>query len=171
MVMRKPAPPNADIVLGADKPDSPYPATPTATDALPAPSEGNSRHGSSNSVAAEPDSQTAWRSESLERDDLPAWRRPGSGRQSMEGSHNGGEDLPESLRVGPPGYTPRSSGEMQRPTTTSTNPYLQRQQIGLSGTSDGKESSASAWGGFAERPQIPSSAPPPPPVPTGKQLS
>jgi hypothetical protein len=168
MVTRKPVPPNANIVLGADKSDPPYPATPTATGALQLPSERTSRHGSPNTAGAETDSQSAWRSESSERDSLPASLRPGSGRQSMDGSHNGVEDLPESLRVGPPGYTPRSSNEMQRPTEASTNPYLQRQQTGMTGTGDGKES---AWGGFAERPPMPSSAPPPPPVPKGKQNS
>jgi hypothetical protein len=171
MVMRKPVPPNAKIGLGADQSDPPYLATETATGALPPPSERTSRRGSPNSAAVEPDRQTVWRSESTERDGLPASLRPGSGRQSMEGSQNGAEDLPESLRVGPPGYTPRSSGEMQRPSVASTNPYIQRQQTGMSGTSDGRESSASAWGGFAERPPVPSNAPPPPPVPKGKQIS
>lgn len=68
--------------------------------------------------------------------------------------------LPELLRVGPPGYTPNASQEMLRPTPASTNPYIQRQNSG--GQS---ESSAGAWGGFAERPAPPSSAPPPPPIP------
>jgi hypothetical protein len=72
------------------------------------------------------------------------------------------KSLPESLRVGPPGYTPNASQEMLRPTPASTNPYLQRQNSG--GQS---ESSADAWGGFAARPAPPSSAPPPPPIPNG----
>lgn len=166
--MRKPVPPNANIV-GPDKSDPPYPATPTATGALPPPSERNSRHGSPNLAAA--DSQSTWRPESSERDGLTVSLRSRSGRQSMEGSHNAAEDIPESLRVGPSAYTPRSSNEMQRPTVASTNPYLQRQQTGLSDTSNGKKIVASAWGGFAEGPAVPSSAPPPPPVRKGKQLS
>jgi hypothetical protein len=117
-----------------------------------------------------PESQTSWETERIEKDDLPVSLRPTVGRRSMEGSQSGGEDIPESLRVGRPGYTPspRSSSEMQRPTAEPTNTYFQRQQTDNSGTSDGKDSSAKTWGGFAERPPIPSSVPPPPPVPKGK---
>ena len=60
-----------------------------------------------------------------------------------------GAGLPESLRVGPPGYTPNSSQEMLRPSANTTNPYLKKQN---SGSSNGNESSAEAWGGFEERP-------------------
>jgi hypothetical protein len=172
MVMRKPVPPNANTAVGADKSDLPYPATPTAADAPPTLAERNPRCGSPYSIPAEPDSQDDWGSEQAEKDGLPASLKAAAGRRSMEGSQSGADDLPESLRVGRPGYTPspRSSTEMQRPTVESTNPYIQRQQTGMNGTSDGRESSASAWGGFTERPPIPSSAPPPPPVPKGKSL-
>ena len=171
--MRKPLPPDADIVVGEDKLDLPYPATPTAADAPPAFSDRSPRRSSPYPLSADPDSHSAEGSEDVANDGLPASLRSGGGRRSMEGSHSGAEDIPESLRIGRPGYTPspRSSSEMQRPTVESTNPYIQRQQTGMSGTSDGRESSAGAWGGFAERPPIPSSTPPPPPVPKGKLLS
>lgn len=61
------------------------------------------------------------------------------------------KELPEALRVGPPGYTPRSSAELSRPSAASTNPYVKSQHNqGTSG--EGQESSAAAWGGFGERP-------------------
>jgi hypothetical protein len=171
--MRKPLSPDANIVVGEDTSDLLRPATPTAVDAPPASSERSPRRGSPYSLSADPDSHSALGSEQVANDGLPASLRSGGGRLSTEGSQSGAEDIPESLRVGRPGYTPspRSSSEMQRPTVESTNPYFQRQQTGMSGTLDGRESSASAWVGFAERPPIPSSAPPPPPVPKGKVLS
>jgi len=78
--------------------------------------------------------------------------------------HHTKQDLPQSLRVGPPGYTQDGSQEMSRPNANTTNPYLQRQGTGAS---DVKESSAAAWGGFGERPPQPAEAPPPPPLPKG----
>jgi len=175
MVMRKPVSPNANVVVGAVESDLPYPGTPTATDAPTAFSERSPRRSSPYSLPADPDSQPAWDPEQVAKDGLPASLRSGGGRRSMEGSHSGAEDIPESLRVGRLGYTPspRSSSEMQRPTVESTNPYIRRQQTALNGTAEGRESSessASAWGGFAERPPMPSSGPPPPPVPKGKPL-
>ena len=171
--MRKPVSPNANFVVRANKPDLPDPATPTATDAPPAFSERSPRRSSPHSLPVDSDSQSAWESEQVGKDSLPASLGSEGERRSMEGSHSGAEDIPESLRVGRPGYTPspRSSNEMQRPTTESTNPYVQIQQTSINETSDGGESSAKAWGGFAERPPIPFGAPPPPPVPKGKLLS
>jgi hypothetical protein len=169
--MRKPVPPNADIVVG-HKTDVPYPTTPTTTDVAPTFKEQSPRHRSPYSIPAESDSQTARGSEQVEKDSLPASLRAAGGRRSMEGSQSGTDDVPESLRVGRPGYTPspRSSSEMQRPTAESTNPYIQRQQTGMSGTPDGRESGAKAWGCFVDGPPIPSGAPPPPPVPEGKPI-
>lgn len=66
--------------------------------------------------------------------------------------------VPESLRVGPPGYTPRTSQEGLRQTN---NPFLQRQQTGASNEGN-RDSSASVWD---DLPTEPSTAPPPPPVP------
>ncbi len=171
MVMRKPVPPNASIIEG-DKTNVPYPTTPATTDAPPAFPERSPRRGSPYSMPVDPDSQSGWGSEQVENDGLPAPPRAAGGIRSTEGSQIGAEDIPESLRVGRPGYTPspRSSSEMQRPTAESTNPYIQRQQTGMSGKSDGRESSARNWGGFAERLPMPSSAPPPPPVPKGKPI-
>ena len=173
MVMRKPVSQNANIVDGADKSDLPYPATPTATDAPPDLRERSPRRSSPYSLSADADGQSASGSEQVAKGGLPASLRSGDGRRSMEGSHSGAEDIPESLRVGRPGYTPspRSSSEMQRPTVESTNPYIKRQQTGLNETAEEREGSTSTWGGFAERPPIPSSTPPPPPVPKGKLLS
>lgn len=92
-----------------------------------------------------------------------AWSGEGLEKQNHGTDTYSKSDIPESLRVGPPGGTPRTSQEMQRPNVSTTNPYLQKQQTGLS---DGKESSATAWGGFAERPPQPAGAPPAP-VPQG----
>lgn len=66
-----------------------------------------------------------------------------------EADHKVAAGIPESLRVGPPGYTPNSSQEMLRPAGNVTNPYLKKQGTG---SSNGNESSAEAWGGFEERP-------------------
>jgi hypothetical protein len=171
MVMRKPVPPNADIVVG-DKTGVPYPTTPTTTDVAPTFKEQSPQRRSPYSMPTESDSQTSLGSEQVEKDGLPASLRVAGGRRSMEGSQSGADDVPESLRVGRPGYTPspRSSSEIQRPTTESTNPYIQRQQTGMSETPDGREGGAKAWGGFVDGPPIPSGAPPPPPVPKGKPI-
>lgn len=95
--------------------------------------------------------------------------RSQDGRRSSQGSQGGGEDIPESLRAGPPGYTPRSSGEMQRQ-AESTNPYIRRQQSGQSTPMEGEDSSASAWGDSGSRPPPPTKAPPPPPIPKGQHI-
>lgn len=163
MVTRRPVP------QSTDKSDLPYPVTPTATGALPALSVTNSRSESPHLAIAELDGQDTWESESLGRDGLPAPLESGGTRRSMEGSSSGAEDLPESLRVGRPGYIPRISSEMQRSMVQAKNPCLQIQQ--LSHVSDEKDGSASAFDGFAERAPMPSYAPPPPPVPKGKQFS
>lgn len=88
---------------------------------------------------------------------------------SMEISEGGREDMPESLRAGPPGHTPRSSGEMQRP-AESTNPYIRRQQSGQSTPMEVEDSSATAWRDSGSRPPPPTNAPPPPPVPKGEHI-
>jgi hypothetical protein len=162
MVTRKPVPPNS-------QPDSstlPYPSTPT--------SAGFDRHsprGQSSAAEDAGDAQDAWSSsevDSTSQDNLPASLRPGDGKHA----HLNTMDLPDSLRIRTPtpDHTPRSSAEMDRPTAESTNPYLRGQHTGQNITTDTKDSSASAWGGFAERPEQPSNAPPPPPIAKGKIL-
>lgn len=113
------------------------------------------------------DWQEVGTSEGLEN--VPPSPRSKDGSRSRERSQAGGEDIPESLRAGPPGYTPRSSGEIQRP-TESTNPYIRRQQSGQSTPMEAEDSSATAWGDSGSRPLPPTNAPPPPPVPKGKHI-
>jgi hypothetical protein len=98
------------------------------------------------------------RQRSLE--DLPESLRPGSGRRSMEGSQSGEDDIAETTHAGPPGYTPSSSGEFQRP-VESHNPYIRRQQ-------SGGNTPIRNGGGSSSAPAPPSHAPPPPPVPKGE---
>jgi len=66
------------------------------------------------------------------------------------------EELPESLRPGPQGYTPNASQEKLR---QETNPFLRKQHSG-SGHDGNRDSSASVWD---ERPAEPAAPPPPPP--------
>jgi hypothetical protein len=158
MVTRKPLPAGAQL---ASINSVPYPTSPVESSAPAAFHIREPQHGPAHET---PDAENAWENEGLNPYDIPPSLRPGSKRSSMERPRSR-EDLPDSLRAGPPGYTPRSSDEMQRPQLSSTNPYLKRQQTG---SADGGESSASAWGGFAERPPMPASAPPPPPPTKGK---
>ncbi|KAK0122502.1 hypothetical protein ONS95_010731 [Cadophora gregata] len=119
MVTRKPLP--------ADSGLAPYPVTPISTNE-PLPFRvGDARNQMQTDSPS--DSEKAWGGEADNR--------------------KAGAGLPESLRVGPPGYTPNSSQEMLRPAAANvTNPYLKKQN---SGSSNGNESSAEAWGGFEER--------------------
>jgi hypothetical protein len=111
--------------------------------------------------------QEAGTAEGLES--MPQSLRSKDGRRSTEGSQDGGEDIPESLRAGPPGYTPRSSEEMQRP-AESTNPYIRRQQSGQSTPMEVDDTCATAWGDSGSRPPPPTNAPPPPPIPKGEHI-
>jgi hypothetical protein len=146
MVTRKPVPPNADHGLPASPP---YPVTPSA----PAPEDPPPFQMQDPNNALNP-------SDESENDGENAWRQEG-----LDQKHPGGPgEIPRSLRPGPPGYTQHGAQGMSRPIPSTTNPYLQKQ---MTGTADNKESSASAWVGFAERPAQPSEAPPPPPLPKG----
>jgi hypothetical protein len=160
MVTRKPLPPNSTSL--------PYPDSPTAAK--------TPGYQAQNNIRGQPsfdndDDENVWSSEgkNAAREDMPASLRPGNGKKAeLRGSQ---EDLPDSLRVGPASYTPRSSSEAERPVLTSKNPYLRNQAEDPSGGSNllaNANSSASAWGGYSERPPIPSAAPPPPPVPKSK---
>ena len=85
---------------------------------------------------------------------------------SLEGNHGHGNtmaEVPEALRVGPPGgVKPRPSQEVMKNTALNTNPFLQKQSTGKS--TEAKESSAGAWDSSEEYPKQPSGQPPPPPV-------
>lgn len=138
MVTRKPL--HQDGGLGTP----PYPITPIDTNTQPQfrmQDARNALHSASDS-----DSPNAWTEEGIK-------------------GQPGRNDVPESLRVGPPGYSQHSSQELLRPDTTTTNPYLQKQS--RNGVNEHKDSSAAAWGGFAERPSHPSEPPPPPPISKG----
>jgi len=155
MVTRKPVPQPADSGLAPKAPSPPYPVTPISTDTNANPQfhmQDVHNQMSTETPDTEPNSATN------------AWSGEGFEKQNHGMDTHSKSDIPESLRVGPRGGTPRTSQEMQNPNLSTTNPYLQKQQTELT---DGKESSASAWGGSAERPPQPAGAPPPPPVPQG----
>ncbi|TAQ84006.1 hypothetical protein B7494_g7674 [Chlorociboria aeruginascens] len=130
---------------------TPYPVTPITTEPAPSFSMQNARQDFQSATDSESNSATAWAHE--KPDSNNELLQPRSSRAALT-------NLPDSLRVGPPGYSPRSSQELLRPVPAVTNPYLQK----IKDTqTDGKESSADAWEGFAGGPAQPSLAPPPPP--------
>ena len=124
MVTRKPVPAGDPALAPPNL--APYPVTPISTNE-PLPFRvGDARNQMQTDSPS--DSENAWGGEADDR--------------------KAGKELPESLRVGPPGYTPKGSQEMLRPSANMTNPYLKKEN---SGSSNGNESSAEAWGGFEER--------------------
>lgn len=134
--MRKPVPQGGESKLAPES-IAPYPVTPISTDVPPQFRMQDVRNQMATSATdSEPNSANAWVEEGLEK------HRTGEQRE-----------LPDSLRPGPPGYTPNSSQEKLR---QNTNPFLQRQQSGVSDVG----SSAEAWG---DRPSEPAAPPPPPP--------
>lgn len=154
MVTRKPVPPGALSNL-VPAPSPPYPITPVAPE-RPAPFRMQDGRNELQSPQSHPESPSMWSEEEPDKDTGQV-----GGRKRA---------IPDSLKVGPPGYTSKASQEMLRPTAATTNPYLQKQNAQGGGIIDGRESSASAWGGFGERPPPPSQAPPPPPIPKGIQI-
>ncbi|CZT49014.1 uncharacterized protein RSE6_09795 [Rhynchosporium secalis] len=127
MVSRKPVP-SADSSLAPSK-IPPYPVTPiSANEPLPF-RRGDSRSQTQSDSPSE--SENTWGGEA-------------DNQKAAMG-------LPESLRVGPPGYTPKTSQEMFRPGASSTNPYLKKEATGFS-NGNGNESSAEVWGASEERP-------------------
>ncbi|KAL2066759.1 hypothetical protein VTL71DRAFT_2831 [Oculimacula yallundae] len=126
MVSRKPVP-TADSGLAPSN-MAPYPVTPISTNE-PLPFRMGESRGQ---MQTEPPSESE-----------DTWGGEADSRKKATG-------LPDSLRVGPPpGYTPKTSQEMLRPGANTTNPYLKKQGTG---SSNGNESSAEAWGAFEERP-------------------
>ncbi|KAM0148635.1 hypothetical protein ACHAPG_009871 [Botrytis cinerea] len=83
-----------------------------------------------------------------------------------EHSHPDPKSLPNALRVGPSTIPPRPSQDMLKPSPSTTNPFLRRQQSqsSQSAASDGKESSADIWNELTEKPTQPAYPPPPPPI-------
>jgi hypothetical protein len=152
MVTRKPVPSTADASL-APASSAPYPVTPTAPN-VPQPFRMQDVRNELRSPQSEPDSASVWSGEGLDKI---------AGQDTVQETGQK-QDIPDSLRVGPPGYTPNGSQEMLRPNLATTNPYLQKLNAQRG---DGRESSASAWGGFPERPAPPTETPPPPPLPKG----
>lgn len=142
MVTRKPLPQDG----GANPSSSPpYPVTPLT---MNPPTQLPTQH-----------AQNAPPPPDLDSDTASAWRDEG-----MHGKRHPPIEVPESLRAGPPGYSQHGYEDMLRPTTKSTNPYLQKMAQG----GESKDSSASAWGGFVDRPSQPSAPPPPPPIAQGR---
>lgn len=155
MVIRKPLPPGAQNISSP-----PYPSSPIQSNA-PTFAFNGSQH-------SKPETENVWAQEELRPEEVPPSLQAGAGRHSMERSRSR-EDVPESLRVGHLEHTPRSSGEMERPSISNTNPFLKKQNDAQDGSSDARESSAGAWGSAwsgapAGRPPIPTHQPPPPPV-------
>lgn len=132
MVTRKPLP-TANAASS-----SPYPTTPTTSNAFnPSANQvQDARHLYPDSDA---ESTNSWEEEAISK-------------------HSTG-NLPSSLQVGPPGYTPKTSQE--RLGTPNTNPFLARQHT--SNSNNGQEISSDAWG--FEKLAPPTMPPPLPPVP------
>jgi hypothetical protein len=151
MVTRKPVSRSTDSNLTANLYSPPYPVTPIATNVSPNFRMQDVHNELRSATEYEPDSANAWSGEGLDE------QIDGSSQSKRTRQNN----IPDSLRVGPPGYTPRSSQDMLRPSATTTNPYLKTQQDAQS------ERSASAWGGFPERPAPSANTPPPPPLSKG----
>lgn len=147
MVTRKPLPTNSSLAPNAASP--PYPITPLTTNPS-GPFRMQDAQNQLRSPESEPDGDNPWSEEDEEEE-------PASAPKT----------LPESLRVGPPQrYTPQGSQEKLKAPTTSTNPFLRKQNSG--GITDGSESSADAW---RDKPAQPTSAPPLPPTSKGMPLN
>jgi len=91
-------------------------------------------------------------------EDTSAWNYEG-----VQAHGKATADVPEALRVGPPGgVKPKPSQDVLKSTALTTNPFLHKQSTEKA--SEAKESSAAAWGDSGEFPEQPSGPPPPPPV-------
>lgn len=141
MVMRKPLP-TADSVLQPQS-DPPYPTTPTANTFNPPTTQRQDRR--SDFSGSDAGSTNSWEEEAISK------------------HSTGAGNLPSSLKVGPPGYTPKTSHETLAP--SNTNPFLARQHTSNSNNGS-SESSTNPWGS-SEMFAPPTMAPPPPPVPQG----
>lgn len=140
MVTRKPVPSTSSAVL------TPVSSPPVA----PQPFTMQDVRDELRSTDSEPDGASIWSQEVT--DNLAA--------------HEAGQnDGMPALRAGPLAYTSHGSQEMLRPAAPTTNPYLQKNNAQGGGSSEARESSATAWGAFADRP--PTSVPPPPVAPKG----
>jgi hypothetical protein len=159
--------PASELVPGASA--LPYPTSPSTAKMPSSFDERTPQKAHQSGAEDEPGPQNVWASGAIGGfESLPASLRAGGGKQA-EHMRNVA-DISESLRVGAPCLTPRSSSETERPTILSTNPYITRQQTSQSTGSDGRESSANAWEVPSEKPPRPLDTPPPPPVPKGEQL-
>jgi hypothetical protein len=141
MVTRKPVPSAEGSNLAPFTP--PYPITPLTT-APPAPFRVEDVKGQLRS----PDSDT---------DSINAW---GGDRPDNQNAEQSQSSFPESLRVGPQGFTPSSSQERLR-VAGETNPFLKKSNTGSTAE---KESSADAWG---DRSSTPSTTTQTPSIPPG----
>ncbi|KAF7872282.1 hypothetical protein EAF04_003206 [Stromatinia cepivora] len=79
--------------------------------------------------------------------------------------HPDPNSLPDSLRVGPSRVPPKPSDDVLKPNSSTTNPFLRRQQsqTSQSAVSGKNESSADIWNELTEKPTHPDYPPPPPP--------
>jgi hypothetical protein len=170
MVKRKPESSSHATELVPDVSVLPYPTSPGTAEIPSNFDEWELQKAHQSSAEDGPSSQHVWASGALGGiESIPASLRAG-GEKHAEHVHNV-EDIPESLRVGTPGLTPRSSSEMEKPTMRSTNPYIRRQQTGQSTCSDERDGSANGWGESSERPPQPLDTPPLLPIPKGEHLA
>lgn len=164
MVTRKPVPQSANRPPTTDPSTTPYPTTPIST-SLPYNFRNEDKDNALQSAAdLEPNSADIWNEERVgARNDVHG--------ASQAQSHLDPNSLPDALKVGPSKSTPKSSQDALKTNAAITNPFILRRQQSQGAVSDGKESSAHAWGESAALPAQPNQPPPPPPLTQGLLLS
>jgi hypothetical protein len=168
MVTRKPVPSPTDSGLAPYPSSPPYPITPTIPKTPQSHNLQSTRQAPGNSaIDSEQDGYNAWRD-----DREVAEGRPGASRNGQPTS----TPIPESLRVGPASLSNSSSRETLRVVSADVSSAISKEEFpsGPSSTnpfskvvhegSEGRESSANAWGDVSGlSAQAPSQ--PPPPIP------
>ena len=138
MVSRKPVPQSGDVG------SAPYPVSPVTTS-----SASNFPEQILESTIPQPQVSGA--------EDTNAWTNEG-----VRGHGNAMADVPEALRVGPPGGVRQRPSHVMQSTALNTNPFLPK--TSNEKASDVKESSAAAWNNSGDHLEQPLRQPPPPPV-------
>lgn len=139
MVSRKPVPQSGDVG------SAPYPVSPVTTS-----SASNFPEQILESTIPQPQVSGA--------EDTNAWTNEG-----VRGHGNAMADVPEALRVGPPGgVKQRPTHDVMQSTALNTNPFLPK--TSNEKASEVKESSAAAWNNSGDHLEQPLRQPPLPPV-------
>ncbi|PQE24811.1 DUF544 domain-containing protein [Rutstroemia sp. NJR-2017a BVV2] len=158
MVTRKPVPQSANRPSATNPSSPPYPTTPISTNSTSSFRNEGQNNAIQSGTDLEPNSADIWNEERIgARNDVHG--------ASQAQSHLDPNSLPDALKVGPSNFTPKSSQEALKPNAAITNPFILRRQQSQGAASDGKESSAHAWGENAALPAQPTQPPPPPPLP------